>query len=52
VGASGIHKYGLYTGKNYKANDFVIEYVGEKIRNPVADLREEKYIREGFGDCF
>jgi histone-lysine N-methyltransferase SETD1 len=42
----------LYASKAYKQNDFVIEYIGEKIRNPIADLREEKYIKEGFGDCF
>lgn len=43
---------GLFASKAYKQNEFVIEYIGEKIRNSVADLREEQYVRGGFGDCF
>lgn len=30
----------------------MIEYVGELIRNEVADLREEDYKIRGFGDCY
>jgi len=30
----------------------VIEYVGEKIREKVADIREKQYEKEGFGDCY
>ena len=30
----------------------MIEYCGEIIRNKIADLRENRYKQEGFGDCF
>ena len=32
--------------------DIVIEYVGEKIRDPVADKREITYSKLGVGDCY
>ena len=32
--------------------DIVIEYVGEKIRDPVADKREITYAKLGVGDCY
>ena len=32
--------------------DIVIEYVGEKIRDPVADKREIAYTKLGVGDCY
>ena len=32
--------------------DIVIEYVGEKIRVPVADKREILYEKLGVGDCY
>jgi histone-lysine N-methyltransferase SETD1 len=47
-----ILQLGLFAGKKYKIGDLVIEYVGEIIRNPISDLREEFYKSEGFGDCF
>jgi histone-lysine N-methyltransferase SETD1 len=30
----------------------VIEYIGETIREPVSDIRERRYKKEGFGECF
>ena len=33
-------------------DEFVIEYIGEKIRNQVSDIREQRYQKEGFGDCY
>lgn len=30
----------------------MIEYCGEVIRNKIADLRENQYKQQGFGDCF
>jgi SET domain-containing protein len=30
----------------------VIEYVGELVRNEVADKRESYYNKVGFGDCY
>ena len=32
--------------------EIVIEYVGEKIRDPVADKREVLYEKLGIGDCY
>lgn len=58
VAPSKIHKYGklrssgLFAGKNFQKDEFVIEYIGEVLREPVADLRERRYKKEGFGDCF
>ena len=36
----------------FNQKDIVIEYVGEKIRIPVADRREEYYEKIGVGDCY
>jgi histone-lysine N-methyltransferase SETD1 len=36
----------------FSAKDIVIEYVGEKIRVPVADKREKYYEKIGVGDCY
>ncbi len=30
----------------------VVEYIGEKIRQAVADIREETYDKEGVGSCY
>lgn len=44
----------LYECFEYRLNpkDIVIEYVGEKIRDPVADKRETVYSKLGVGDCY
>jgi histone-lysine N-methyltransferase SETD1 len=44
----------LITIKLFRFNpkDIVIEYVGEKIRVPVADKREKYYEKLGVGDCY
>jgi len=52
VAPSFIHKYGLFALENFNKNEIVIEYCGEIIRNKIADLRENQYKLEGFGDCF
>lgn len=58
VAPSKIHKYGslssagLFAAKQFHRDEPVIEYVGEVIREPVADLRERLYCEQGFGDCF
>ena len=36
----------------FNQKDVVIEYVGEKIRVPVADKREKYYEKLGVGDCY
>lgn len=36
----------------FNQKDIVIEYVGEKIRVPVANKREKYYEKLGVGDCY
>lgn len=38
--------------KSFKKLEIIIEYVGEVLRNVVADKREEIYKDKGFGDCY
>ena len=52
VRPSKIHRIGLFTLEDLKPLDIVIEYVGEIIRNEVADQREKKYLEKGIGDCY
>jgi len=49
---SAIHGWGLYAEENIAVNDLIIEYVGEKVRQKVADLREDKYERQGVGSSY
>ncbi|MBE7182713.1 MAG: SET domain-containing protein-lysine N-methyltransferase, partial [Terriglobus roseus] len=49
---SAIHNWGLYAGEDIAANDFIIEYVGEKVRQRVANLREERYLKQGIGSSY
>jgi len=49
---SAIHNWGLYAMENISANDMIIEYVGEIIRQQVADMRERKYIKSGIGSSY
>jgi histone-lysine N-methyltransferase SETD1 len=49
---SAIHGWGLYAEENIAVNDLIIEYVGEKVRQKVADLRELKYERQGVGSSY
>ncbi|KAI8936001.1 hypothetical protein NX059_007504 [Plenodomus lindquistii] len=49
---SAIHNWGLYAEENIAANDMIIEYVGEKVRQRVADLREAKYDQQGVGSSY
>eukprot|EP00357_Protocruzia_adherens_P007259 CAMPEP_0115043120 /NCGR_PEP_ID=MMETSP0216-20121206/46675_1 /TAXON_ID=223996 /ORGANISM="Protocruzia adherens, Strain Boccale" /LENGTH=280 /DNA_ID=CAMNT_0002425371 /DNA_START=693 /DNA_END=1535 /DNA_ORIENTATION=- len=37
---------------DFASGDIVIEYVGELIRDKVADKREIHYRRKGYGDCY
>lgn len=52
AGKSGIHGIGLFSLTGYRKGDFVIEYAGELIRSPLADLREARYDAEGLGTYF
>lgn len=49
---SAIHGWGLYAEENIAVNDLIIEYVGEKVRQKVADLRELKYEKQGVGSSY
>ena len=49
---SAIHNWGLYAMENIAINDMIIEYVGERVRQRVADLREAKYTLQGVGSSY
>ncbi|KAL9619604.1 MAG: hypothetical protein Q9160_005791 [Pyrenula sp. 1 TL-2023] len=49
---SAIHNWGLYAMENITANDMIIEYVGEKLRQEIADTREANYDRQGIGSSY
>ena len=49
---SAIHGWGLYAEENIAQNEMIIEYVGEKVRQKVADLRELKYEKQGVGSSY
>ncbi|CAH1758787.1 5928_t:CDS:10 [Entrophospora sp. SA101] len=52
IAKSHIHDYGLFALERIKANEFVIQYTGEVIRQAVADLRERKYKAEGIDSSY
>jgi hypothetical protein len=43
VGKSSVHGWGLFAREFIRAGEFVLEYVGEIIRNAMADKRERMY---------
>lgn len=47
VDRSNIHGWGVYAMENISFGQFIIEYVGEIIREKVADLREIEYVKQG-----
>ncbi|KAI0565876.1 Histone-lysine N-methyltransferase [Gracilaria domingensis] len=49
TGRSGIHGIGLFTLTGYRKGDFIIEYAGDLIRTPLADIREARYEAAGLG---
>ncbi|KAI9683366.1 MAG: histone methyltransferase set1 [Trizodia sp. TS-e1964] len=49
---SAIHNWGLYAMENISANDMIIEYVGEMVRQQVADMRERRYLTMGIGSSY
>ncbi|KAM0753347.1 hypothetical protein T439DRAFT_379041 [Meredithblackwellia eburnea MCA 4105] len=49
---SGIEGYGLFAAEPIPAGEMVIEYVGELIRQQVADRREKAYERQGIGSSY
>ena len=49
---SAIHGWGLYADENIAVNELIIEYVGEKVRQRVADMREIRYDKQGVGSSY
>ena len=50
---SVIHGYGLFAARDLRTGEFVCEYTGEVLRQPVADVRERLYERASLGgDCY
>lgn len=49
---SPIHDWGLYAMERIAKGEMVIEYVGEVIRQAVADQREKAYERQGIGSSY
>lgn len=49
---SAIHGWGLYAEENIALGDMIIEYVGEKVRQAVANIRELRYDKQGMGSSY
>ena len=49
---SGIHDWGLFAMESIAADEMVTEYVGEMIRQPIADIRERRYEEMGIGSSY
>ena len=49
---SVIHDWGLFALEPIAADEMIIEYVGERIRPLVADIREKKYEECGIGSSY
>lgn len=49
---SAIHGWGLYAEENIGLGEMIIEYVGEKIRQAVANVREVRYTKQGMGSSY
>jgi hypothetical protein len=49
---SNIHDWGLFAMEKIDANEMIIEYIGEKIRQKVADHREVMYEKQGIGSSY
>nr|XP_019960975.1 PREDICTED: histone-lysine N-methyltransferase SETD1B-like [Paralichthys olivaceus] len=49
---SHIHEWGLFAMEPIAAEEMVIEYVGQIIRQVIADMREQRYEEEGIGSSY
>ncbi|KAK1787083.1 hypothetical protein P4O66_017458, partial [Electrophorus voltai] len=47
-----IHDWGLFAEEHIMADEMVIEYVGQSIRQLIADMRERRYEQEGIGSSY
>uniref|UniRef100_A0A8C2IWM2 SET domain containing 1B, histone lysine methyltransferase b n=1 Tax=Cyprinus carpio TaxID=7962 RepID=A0A8C2IWM2_CYPCA len=51
-GRSRIHDWGLFAEEPIAADEMIIEYVGQSIRQVIADMRERRYENEGIGSSY
>ncbi|PHH71470.1 hypothetical protein CDD82_6490 [Ophiocordyceps australis] len=49
---SAIHNWGLYAMENIGKDDMIIEYVGEEVRQQIAEIREKHYLKSGIGSSY
>ena len=49
---SVIHGGGLFAKEVFEKDSMIVEYIGERIRQAVADKREAQYEEEGVGSCY
>lgn len=49
---SAIHNWGLFANEPIAAKEMIIEYVGESIRQQVAEHREKSYLKTGIGSSY
>ncbi|QPG76237.1 hypothetical protein FOA43_003623 [Brettanomyces nanus] len=49
---SAIHNWGLYALEPIAVKEMIIEYVGERIRQKVAEVREKRYLKSGIGSSY
>lgn len=49
---SKIHVWGLFAMQPIPPDEMVIEYIGQRIRPMVAEIREKKYLHEGSSYLF
>lgn len=49
---SKIHDWGLFAMERIDRNEMIIEYIGELIRQRIADLREKEYEKRGIGSSY
>ncbi|EIW73505.1 hypothetical protein TREMEDRAFT_24920 [Tremella mesenterica DSM 1558] len=49
---SAIEGYGLYAMETIQPGEMVCEYVGEICRSAVAEIREQRYLRQGIGSSY
>ncbi|KAF2861076.1 hypothetical protein K470DRAFT_46180 [Piedraia hortae CBS 480.64] len=49
---SAIHGWGLYAEEDISMTELIIEYVGEHVRQKVADIREIAYDKQGVGSSY
>jgi histone-lysine N-methyltransferase SETD1 len=49
---SAIEGYGLYAMESINIGEMVCEYVGEVCRSAVAEVREQRYLKQGIGSSY